>query len=251
MSKKKDWSKVNWSRRWVAWLVPGIEPERFRGLLEEVVPHMRHRVPEFSKRLEELAPKIEAMTFEDYMDSKKSKEGKEKHSYLGEWTALGRDIGDATRPRIPREECVHGNVYRLQSRNLVLGAWHEGKKGFSGIREKFGSRYIFMEYHWDNGAPYGTALPLVDLGPLPEGILPDDHLGSVETETGREVYWDRDAVQEGHPIGQRRYRDTNEFCEGRCHIVGNKALFEYLEPSDAEEHERLKAIENVKPPARQ
>jgi len=91
--------------------------------------------------------------------------------------------------RISIADCVEGHVYLLLSRNLVLGVFRRSSDegvvehmqrfdtGFVGIREKFGHRYLFEEYHWDCGEPYGTANPLEDLGPLPEGITAQERLG--------------------------------------------------------------------------
>ena len=58
---------------------------------------------------------------------------------------------------IKLEDCKEGYVYRILSRNLAFGVFQ--KDGFIGIREKFKSRYLFKEYHWDTGAPYGTVKP--------------------------------------------------------------------------------------------
>lgn len=64
-----------------------------------------------------------------------------------------------TKPFIPLSECKHGHGYWLDSRNLCYGVFDENTKGFVGIRTKFTSRYLFTEYHWDTGAPFGTACP--------------------------------------------------------------------------------------------
>jgi hypothetical protein len=61
---------------------------------------------------------------------------------------------------IPLEECKHGYLYRLSSRNLSFGVFDQTTKGFVGIRQKFEIRYLFTEYHWDTGEPFGTAYPL-------------------------------------------------------------------------------------------
>lgn len=68
---------------------------------------------------------------------------------------------------VPLVDCKHGTLYRLSSRNLSHGVFNEQTKGFVGIREKFGSTFLFTEYHWDTGPPHGTASPLKDLGPCP------------------------------------------------------------------------------------
>ena len=60
---------------------------------------------------------------------------------------------------IPLEECKHGFGYRIHSRNLSYGVFNEKTKGFVGVREKFGCEYLFTEYHYDTGAPFGTVTP--------------------------------------------------------------------------------------------
>lgn len=59
---------------------------------------------------------------------------------------------------IKKADCQTGGFYRLDSRNLVSGIWNG--HSFEGIREKFGTRYISEEDHWDDGPPHGTAKPL-------------------------------------------------------------------------------------------
>ena len=70
---------------------------------------------------------------------------------------------------IPLDQCITGPLYRIHSRNLKLGIF-DGKTGFIGIRLKFGFKYLFTEYHWDQGPPYGTVQPKEDLGPIPDDI---------------------------------------------------------------------------------
>lgn len=66
-------------------------------------------------------------------------------------------------------DLTEGHLYKIRSRNLSSGVY-DGKGGFTGIRQKFGSRYLFTEYDWDNGPPFGTVVVKEDLGPVPEGI---------------------------------------------------------------------------------
>jgi len=93
---------------------------------------------------------------------------------------------------------VKGNVYRFSSRNLELGVCIQSDPDaepayarflFTGVREKFGNRYLSTEYGWNITE---------DLGPLPEGIEPR------ESFPGRS--------HEGEPITMR-----------------NEILFDYLE----------------------
>ncbi len=67
---------------------------------------------------------------------------------------------------LPLDKCVAGNAYELKSRNLIVGVF-DGDTGFIGPREKFDSIYLFTEFHYDTGAPFGTAHPIADLGFCP------------------------------------------------------------------------------------
>lgn len=71
---------------------------------------------------------------------------------------------------IELDQCVHGGLYRIFSRNLSLGVFNEGSKGFIGVREKFGDRYLFTEYHFDTGAPHGTVFPKELLEMIPDSM---------------------------------------------------------------------------------
>ncbi len=89
---------------------------------------------------------------------------------------------------IPLAECTVSMAYRLASRNLAVGMF-DGAGGFIGIREKFGRRYLFTEYHWDTGEPFGTVRPMEALEPY-SGALSEDDLGlfdwldALEVRTG-------------------------------------------------------------------
>lgn len=50
---------------------------------------------------------------------------------------------------------VTRGIYRIHSRNLDVGVY-DGNEGFIGIREKFGATYLFTEYAWEQGPPFGT-----------------------------------------------------------------------------------------------
>lgn len=62
--------------------------------------------------------------------------------------------------QIPIEQLEDGRIYLIRSRNLLVGVWRASSRGFIGIREKFGERYLFEEFHYDNGPPLGTAWAL-------------------------------------------------------------------------------------------
>lgn len=72
---------------------------------------------------------------------------------------------------LPMTDMVDRRVYRVRSRNLVVGAWRASTQGFIGIREKFGHLYLFEEYHTETGPPFGTAFAIQDLGlDVPEDV---------------------------------------------------------------------------------
>lgn len=64
-------------------------------------------------------------------------------------------------------QCKHGNLYLIHSRNLEITVYNENVQGFTGIRQKFDARYLFTEYHYDTGPPFGTAKPKDDLSECP------------------------------------------------------------------------------------
>ncbi len=70
---------------------------------------------------------------------------------------------------IKMDDLENRSVYELRSRNLKLGVWDEERKGFIGIRTKFGARFLFTEYHWDCES-FATAQPLNKITRIPEDV---------------------------------------------------------------------------------
>ena len=64
---------------------------------------------------------------------------------------------------IKMEDCIEGRLYRFRARNFKSGIY-DGKGGFIGIREKFGNRYLFTEFHWDADSHLGTVFAIKDTG---------------------------------------------------------------------------------------
>ena len=64
---------------------------------------------------------------------------------------------------IPIEKCKDGWLYKIDARNSNLGIYNAERKTFYISRFKFNDNYLFEEYHWDTGEPYGTAKPLEEL----------------------------------------------------------------------------------------
>jgi hypothetical protein len=113
--------------------------------------------------------------------------------------------------RVPREDVVLGRAYLIHSRNGGVGVAVEedGSLGYCLHREKFGDHYLFVEYDWDQGPPYGTAIPLrlIEAEPPTDD---DELLGWLEKQTAEhlpeiEAAWE---VILGFPLGRfSRWKD--------------------------------------------
>ena len=64
---------------------------------------------------------------------------------------------------IPKEDLVLGAAYHVEARNFSFAIW-DGKE-FQGLCFKFGQYFMDGEFHYDDGAPYGTVTPLEKLEP--------------------------------------------------------------------------------------
>ena len=65
------------------------------------------------------------------------------------------------RPYIPKAELKVGARYRCDARNFEVGRWNG--EAFEYERHKFGTVFQDVEYHYEDGAPYGTAMPLEEV----------------------------------------------------------------------------------------
>jgi len=68
---------------------------------------------------------------------------------------------------IPMDQCKDGFLYVVDARNSKLGIYKEKNNAFTISRYKFGSNFLFDEFHWDTGEPYGTVHPLKEIGVVP------------------------------------------------------------------------------------
>ncbi len=163
------------------------------------------------------------------------------------WTHDGAKRGNEKVAHIAIADLKDRGVYRIVSRNLAIGVYNAASLGFVGIREKFGSLYLFEEYHWDYGrGPYGTACPLELLPDVVPADVPIEDIlpGSVEKVTGRACEFDKTPDKNGHGfdtdikadnIEDKRVKgwvfvDTREYIgdEGRPCYIENKRLFDFL-----------------------
>ena len=128
---------------------------------------------------------------------------------------------------IKLKDCKERRIYRIHSRNLILGVF-DGKDAFIGIREKFNERFLFPEYHWDTGAPYGTVKPLEDTG-----VNVPSHI-SLSCYAGRTYDWHTSKdIACGKPVwkgGIGWYFLDNSTSDKRIIVCqdSNEELFEFL-----------------------
>lgn len=76
---------------------------------------------------------------------------------------------------IPISKCKVGHLYHITARNADCGVFTAGithptgpkHPSFVIAREKFGEIFLFEEWHWELGPPYGTAKPIEELEEAP------------------------------------------------------------------------------------
>lgn len=78
-----------------------------------------------------------------------------------------------------------GCIYLVHARNSHLGIWDAAANGFVILREKFGQVSLAVEYHWDTGAPFGTAKPFSRIS---DAIPKEDRQMSLVTAHTRVSY---------------------------------------------------------------
>jgi hypothetical protein len=129
---------------------------------------------------------------------------------------------------IPLAELVDRRIYRITSRNLVVGVWHAERSGFMGIRSKFNEEYLFTEYHWETGGRYGTAHALEDTGEsIPDDIRFKESLPTIDSINGRLVEFTTPVAEGGNGWV---YNDTQQPIVGTPISHTNKELFDILYP---------------------
>ena len=150
---------------------------------------------------------------------------------------------------LPKEACQDRHLYRIRSRNLELGVYRAESGGFLGIRTKFGRRYVFEEYHWDNGPPYGTVKPVQELPEqLPAEIPNEESLGTFCSDCGKRaayVPWPEGGSREitllsGSKMtveGRWQHTERTNCAEPKACGKGNVELFRWLEQMEAKHAE--------------
>jgi hypothetical protein len=136
------------------------------------------------------------------------------------------------REYIKVEDCVDRGLYRISSRNLVYGVYCATSNGFIGIRMKFENQYLFTEFHWDAGEPFGTVCPLkfIEMCPLTDIRESED---TFDEKTNRLVAFDKPIADGGKGW---YYLDTGEVSQNiRPTSRTNQPLFDWLKKKELEQ----------------
>lgn len=62
---------------------------------------------------------------------------------------------------IAKEDLIVGKQYKCDARNFTIGTWNG--EGFEYERFKFGNIFQDIEFHYEDGAPFGTVKPLKEV----------------------------------------------------------------------------------------
>ena len=125
---------------------------------------------------------------------------------------------------ISLKKCKNGYAYKIDSRNLSIGVFNRVTNGFVGVRYKFGDEFLFEEFHYDTGEPYGTVYPKKELEQCPVKDL-REYIGSYCGTCRKKLNWVDDPNWEMkkkihfEEFGCKKLRTCAEM---------NSELFEYL-----------------------
>ena len=104
-------------------------------------------------------------------------------------------------------------MYLIDARNAFIGIYSKKEKAFTISRHKFGRNYLFDEYHWDIGAPFGTVHPLKEVGQAPKFKSDNRKLVWLNIKS---IGFKRESLTlnwERNPITQRLYKDAESYIE--------------------------------------
>ncbi|WP_034641160.1 hypothetical protein [Chitinilyticum aquatile] len=91
-----------------------------------------------------------------------------------------------------------GMAYAIWARNAYVGLWLPEERGFLISRYKmYPTPYLFVEYHWETGEPFGTVKPLRPLEICPIPLVPTSAYHE-ERDNAQLCGW-LDALEERHP----------------------------------------------------
>jgi len=102
-----------------------------------------------------------------------------------------------------------------------------------GIREKFGNEFLFEEFHWDTGPPFGTVNPKEELGMLPDDIELSEDIGTIDGISRRPVVFEKSRSEGGKGWVDKETGEPSS----RPTSVPNKKLFDYLKKLEKQKDE--------------
>jgi hypothetical protein len=129
---------------------------------------------------------------------------------------------------IDLKDLKKGTVYRITSRNLIVGVF-DGSTDFIGIRVKFGNKYLDAECEYTTSENYGTARAKRELGVIPESIALTTQSGTECGACKRDVDFDMKRPENAR---WQHTADGTPLCDGpKGHPYGrgNPELYAELE----------------------
>lgn len=127
---------------------------------------------------------------------------------------------------IPLDQCEHGYLYGIRARNIRMGVYNEKLRGFIGIREKFGNRFLDGELHREASKSFGTATPTEKLEACP--------VADLRTTLDLICEKCRQPMHHEGKIGSITHvHDQATDCTEPWGVLGfNKLLFDYLDEAE-------------------
>lgn len=121
----------------------------------------------------------------------------EPHQRLSHWY---REMLDST-DYLPMPVLLDRHAYTIFARNAYVGIWIAEVRGFLISRYKLSpDPYLFIEYHWDTGEPFGTAKPLSLIERCPLPLRQAKPPSSIPPDEAKALCAWLDRLEEAHPI---------------------------------------------------
>jgi hypothetical protein len=125
------------------------------------------------------------------------------------------------------DSIIPGMAYALWARNAYVGIWVSDKQGFLISRYKMRPNpFLFVEYHWDIGEPFGTAKPLRPLEkcPLPSwSDYPKDEINAELCDWLDELEKQNPPLPGWDSVGERR-QSTAQFPKQLARPLEDKSV---------------------------
>jgi len=118
----------------------------------------------------------------------------------------------------------HRRIYKVSCRNLTLAVWNKTAKTFTGIREKWGSRYLDSEFPYVDG---GTVRNWSETAySVPEDIPLDVFLGTECSDCKQPVDFSE--------VAKWRHLKEDSSHPARPMTISNVKLFDFIQQTEVE-----------------